>query len=165
MPLFALLLMTFFGFSSDHDIHLSKTTINYSHEKREIQIVTKLFIDDIERALLADGYTDLKLCTNQESPKSDLALAEYVKKHIFINDYTIEDYVFLGKEPSNDFTAVWIYYKIEDVSSPQALDVKADFLYELFDDQKSIVSITVDNVQKAHSIRSPHDESLKAILN
>lgn len=165
MPLLALLILNFLLPVSDHDIHLSKTTINYSQEKQEIQIVTKLFIDDIERALIADGYTDLKLCTNQESPKSDRALADYVKKHIFINDYLPEDYIFLGKEPSKDYTAVWIYYKIEKVSSPSLLDVKADFLYELFDDQKSILSITVDNVQKAHSIRSPHDESLKAILN
>jgi len=55
------------GFNTDHNIHLSKSEVNYDSQSQSVQVSIMLFLDDLEAALKKGGAEDLKLYTNRET--------------------------------------------------------------------------------------------------
>lgn len=119
-----------------HDFHLSKSTVNYDEPSSTIQVSTHLFIDDLEVAL---GNKTLNIGTDKEDRYADLYIAEYIEKHfLFIASDTLK-YQFLGKEVSQDYTAVWCYFEVP-VDTPAKLTVVNNVLIETFMDQQNLVT-------------------------
>jgi len=59
------------GFNTDHNIHLSKSEVNYDSQSQSVQVSIMLFLDDLEAALKKGGAEDLKLGVILKYPASD----------------------------------------------------------------------------------------------
>lgn len=135
-----------------HEFHVSNTTINYDTEEGAIQISARIFIDDLELALLEDmGQDSLKVCTRKEKENAESFIHEYLKQNLQIEiDGAKIDLSFLGKEQSDDLAAVWCYLEAFEVAPFEEISISNTILTTQFDDQKNITVVKVDKKRISH---------------
>lgn len=151
--IFLVLLSSFNGGQDLHDFHLSKTDINFKPEDSALQITVTSFIDDMEDALVARDSLDYKLLQHAEHALADSVMAAYFREQLVIKvDGEQVDFYYLGKEQSEDIQAVYSYLEVEGVTEVRTLDVENKILTEMFDDQKNIINVKVNNKSKATHI-------------
>lgn len=128
-----------------HDLHVSSTTLHIRTEKERIEISTHLFLDDVELALKKVSDVELKLCTSKEAAIADSLLRAYIHEHLKVQvNGKARDLKVLGKEASEDYQAVWVYLYIEDIQKAEEVTISCDYLHEVYDDQRNIISIKKD---------------------
>lgn len=138
-----------------HDIHVSMCDVKYNTQSSSFQISVRVFLDDFETSLASQGYENLKILTERESPIADSLIVDYFAKHLKLHsDGKIVSMDFLGKEISDDFLAMWCYLEVYDVDYPKYIQIKNDILLELYNDQQNITSFKVDKKRKGHFLFS-----------
>ena len=139
-------------FADMHEFHLSKCTIDYKEAEKSIQISLHVFIDDLEQALEEQGLEKLYIGTEKESKEADAYLKKYFDQRlaISINGKDDKERKFLGKETSEDLTAIWCYIEITEVKKLESIVVKNQILQEIFDDQKNITKIIGPNAKQTY---------------
>lgn len=139
------------GNTTAHEFHVSKCQVEYNETDKAVQVTMHIYIDDLEEALRKQGADKLFLCTERESSNADEHLVAYLKKRfqVEINNSAAE-FVFIGKEPSEDLLATWCYLEFTGIDHLQNLTIENDLLMEVFDDQKNIVSIMAPNNQQGY---------------
>lgn len=131
-----------------HDIHVSKTEIHYKSDLAVLQLSVHIFVDDLELDLEDQGYNALKLNTNKEHAQGDEAVHAYIDKHlIFRNGDEVLETTLIGKEASEDLSAVWCYIEIP-LQHIEQLSLENTILLDIHDDQSNLVSFKVDGVRK-----------------
>lgn len=144
--------------ATDHDFHISNMECNVNTQDQSVEITLRIFIDDLESALEERGHRDLKLCTAKEDSLSEVYIANYLSDKLLLSINSVKkNHVMLGKEASEDLTAVWIYLSIENQTLVKSLDIENSILLELFDDQKNIIAVKRDNQRTAHWIFDNRD--------
>lgn len=134
-----------------HDFHVSNTDIVYRTTTRSLEITVHLFVDDVELALKA--YTDkpIYLSTDKEIPGAIALLVEYLRDKLeCVVENNPLDYTFLGKEQGDDMQSMWCYLVVEKIPLPGSLEIRNSLLTEVYDDQKNIVNIGIDNQKKQY---------------
>jgi len=126
-----------------HDYHISNFEIEYNAETKALEIIAKIFIDDLEDGIAASGVTEkLYLCTDRELATGDDYVYAYLSDKMSIKvDGQSRSFNYIGKEVSEDLVAMYCYLEIEDVQSINEITVSNDMLMELFDDQINIVKL------------------------
>lgn len=133
----------------EHDLHLSKTEIEYNAENESVEIIMHLFIDDVEDAISRYDTTKLNLCTSQEIIEADQFIDDYIQKNFKITSNGIPlKWNFIGKETSEDLFAIWCYLEIEHAELSNDLIVEVTLFNELYEDQKNVVKIEYDKDHK-----------------
>lgn len=136
----------FSGFG--HPMYVSITDVEYNKETKGLEIAIKLFIDDLEEALKAEGTGNLYLGTEKESPNADEYLSRYLMKNFDIKvNGTAMALSVLGKEPDKD--VMWVYVEGLNTPHPQQITVKNKLLGTKFEGQRNIVHIQVDGKVKS----------------
>ncbi|AVI51284.1 hypothetical protein C5O00_08890 [Pukyongia salina] len=133
-----LLLLLLLTSSTAHKFYVSITMIEFVEEKESLQIISKIFTDDIEDALQERYDKSLRLDSNKETKKEEMFLKEYLKKkiHFNVNGKPV-NYTYIGREYEIDITKV--YLEITGVSQVESLEVSNEVLMELFEEQQNIV--------------------------
>lgn len=141
-----LLLVPLFAFTL-HKYYISLCEIEYVEEQESVQIILGLFIDDIEFTLDKDHSTKLHLGTKNEAVNIDKLYEEYLNNHfkIIINN-ELKPYQFIGKEYDDDI--VRFYLEIPNISEIKTIEILNTNLIRDFEDQKNIVKIKVNNLNK-----------------
>ncbi len=146
-----ILLLSFLSVNATHDIHLTKADVNYDTQSSTIQISISLFLDDLEAALEHRGVNNVNLYSDHEILDADNYVEDYVSDMLHINiDGSEQQMTYLGKEKSDDLTAVWCYFEVEDVESGSVLKITNQIFTELYNDQKQIMVITKDQKRIDH---------------
>ena len=136
-----------------HDIHISKTEINYKTEKQALQLSVNMFIDDLELAVMQAGGEKMNLFEKNEIITSDSLIASYIQDHLRITvDNNPVEYFYLGKELSDDLQASWCYLELEGLEAFDNIEIENDIMLELYDDQKNIVNVLINSKSKAFHI-------------
>jgi len=125
-----------------HDLHMSNCEIEYKAEESVIQISLRVFIDDLEAALVKRGTENLYLCTKKEHSEAENYITEYISEmfKIYVDGKEIP-HKFIGKEMSEDLAAVWCYLEINNISINTALSIENQVLMDLFDDQRNLTKV------------------------
>ncbi|MBD3724499.1 MAG: hypothetical protein IE891_06915 [Flavobacteriaceae bacterium] len=153
--LFVVALSSFVGV---HKFYVSVTQIDFNQKKSRIEFTTRIFIDDLEKALDKKYNTKLNLATKQESEKSK----EYIEKYLFekmsisINNKT-RKLVFLGSEYDND--VLICYLKVDCSEKIATLGVYNSILTELFSEQQNIVHTNINSVKKSYLLTQTDKET------
>jgi len=125
-----------------HEFHVSKCQIEYSEPDSALQITLHIFIDDLEEALRQKGADKLYIATEREHKKAEVHLYEYLQEAFkFTVNKQAADFIFVGKEPSEDLQAIWCYLEIPNLNEVKDVSITNTILLEVFKDQKNIVSI------------------------
>ena len=152
--IFILLIVPLFSFNL-HKIHVSLTNIIYKPKSKILQITTRVFIDDLENVFRKNYDNSVELNTDREPKNIDELFKKYFKEHLKIKlDSKPISLKFLGKEYDQDI--VYIYFEMEDIPAFKTMEITNTSLFEIFEDQKNIVKIKINNSQKTFFLKSNH---------
>lgn len=147
-----LLLYCFLSFAN-HDYHVSKCEIEYNSEKSRLEVCQFIFLDDLELAFEYAGLGKQGLCTEFEKEQADSILTTYINDRLLVmnqND-TIQIKI-LGKEISNDLSAVNVYLYSEAFTLDSDIHFRSNLLTELYDDQNNMVYWTSPSGKKGYFV-------------
>lgn len=137
-----------------HPLHVSTTEVNINAKDKTLEISSRIFSDDFE-AILVKLYKQ-KTDLNNPGMKTqvDALVKKYLVSHLQIkaNGKPVE-LNYIGFEVDHEATN--IYFEVEKITAPKSVEVNSTILYDMFDDQMSIVHIVKDSVRKSTKILYP----------
>lgn len=146
--LLLLLLVPVLSASSAHKFYVSITKIEYVPGQQTLQIITKIFTDDLESALREQQKEPIFLDSKKESGKVDDFIREYLlrKIHVYVNGAEVP-LQFIGKEYETDMVVA--YLEAIDVVDFQNIKVKNTVLMEIFPEQKNIIHLKTETSRRS----------------
>jgi hypothetical protein len=123
--------------SVSHKFYVSTSVAEFVKEKKSIQVISQIFIDDFENALNLNCEDVLKLSPDSNPILIDSLISDYFNKHLkFIENGNVLDNIFIGREYKNDL--VICYTEVLFDSIPQSIKVRNTILFDFISDQKNI---------------------------
>ncbi len=143
--------------SNKHPLHVSTTEINFNAKEKSLEITCRIFTDDFENVLAQQ----FKAKTDLSKPAMHKAMDELVKKYMNLHlQYLLNGKAakasYVGFEKDNEATNV--YLEIDNVSALNTLTVNNSILYDLFDDQMSILHVEKGGIRKSTRTNYPNRE-------
>ncbi len=138
--LLLLLVFPLVSATSAHKFYVSITKIEYVKEKSSLQIITKIFTDDIEDVLKQRYDASISLDTKKETEAADEDLKKYLlqKMNISVNGKPVKlDYI--GKEYDTDMLVAYI--EVKDVKELKTIEIENKVLMEMFPEQQNIIHL------------------------
>lgn len=141
------------SFITFHPIHISISEVNYVEKEKSLQIMHKIFFDDLENHIenlekAAGREVNLRLGSDKENPQADEYIRKYVESHFKLTaDGKTYPGVYLGKEYETD--ALWIYIEVEKINRPKKLDIQDTFLMDWHADQNNFVHFNIATQKKS----------------
>lgn len=141
------LIATTFSFTS-HKYYLSLTQIKFKEKAKAVQIITSVFMDDIELALNKDYNIDLQLTTKKELENNDIYFEKYLKSKLSfkVNDIAA-NFNYIGKEYEGDL--VYFYLEIENINQVKSIDIDNKILIKHFPEQQNLIKSKVGSKNKS----------------
>lgn len=155
--LFLLLIFSLSSFKKSHKFYVSVTEIEYKEEVQSLQIISRIFTDDLE-ALLQERYDpSIKLLSSGDEGEVKTNLKKYLgqKFRVKVNGKPYE-VNYLGKEYEDDMTL--LYLEVHNVSSVKSVKIKNAVLADLFPEQKNLVHVEVNGKTKSLILTGERDE-------
>ena len=133
----------------EHPLRLSLCEIEYFSETSIISINLKLFLTDVNEAILFDpNNNELAFCQPNESTNANQMLLDYINRYFYVkvNEESIPLEIKnkrLSGEDEN--TALWIYLEHSQLGELNSIEIKNAIFTDLFFDQNNIVYIHLNN--------------------
>lgn len=146
----ALLLLFAFSVSSFgvHKFYMAIYQINYAPEKKMLQVTSRIFVDDLDKALEKKYNKKFFLGTDKETVESIDLLKKYLAENFTIKvNGQPKTMNFLSKELDGDVLVC--YLNIKDISKMNALEMYNSVLIDCFAEQQNIVHITAFGAKKS----------------
>lgn len=137
-----------------HPVHVSVTEIEFDEKERELEVVTRIFWDDLERAIRDERKEpDLNLLERTGSTTTDQLISAYLQPRFRVALNGKQQQVkYLGHEVDGE--AIVAYTQILNVKRFSAIEVGNTVLTELYEDQSNLVHVTVgENVKSLRLMR------------
>lgn len=123
---------------AEHKFYVSITKVEYSQDSQAVQIISKIFIDDLEDVFQERYDPDFSLDETNKSKDVDLYLSKYLSQKIQVTvNGTKANLVFIGKE--YDIETLVCYIEIPDIKSIESIEISNKVLFELFEEQQNII--------------------------
>ena len=134
--------------ASIHKYYLSVTDLNYSEEAQSVQIITRLFYDDLEAVIQERYDTDVVVDATSDQKEIDGYLIKYFQKKMLITiNGEQREMNFVGKKYEDDY--VVCYLEIPDVNAIKTFEIESTLLMDVFPDQKNMVHTTIAGKKKS----------------
>lgn len=144
-----------------HPVHLSVTEITYSEKDKALQIISRIFIDDLELSIQRDLKDENIDLLNPKSPvTTDQLLSAYLPKHLKVKvDGKQQKLNFIASEVED--LAILCYVEITGIKKLKTVEVLNDVIMETHTDQSNLVHVTYK--EKVKSIRLVRTEPVKVV--
>lgn len=125
-----------------HPLHISVTEIEYNEKAQSLQIISRIFIDDLESAVRDKvKKPELDILNPKDGLTTKGLVADYLKDHLKIRlDGKEQRLNFLGYEEEN--FALICYIEIEKIKEFKEIEVENTVITEKYDDQSNLVHVT-----------------------
>jgi len=144
-----------------HKFYMAIYQINYAPEKKMLQITSRIFVDDLDKALEKKYKKKFFFGTENESVESLELLKKYLSDNFAIKvNGQSKPMNLLSKEMDGDVLVC--YLSIKDVSKIKSIEIFNSVLTECFVEQQNIIHVTAFNVKKSFLFT---DTSTKQMLN
>jgi len=156
---FGLFFFTLFSFSV-HKFYMSIYQINYAPEKKMLQITSRIFIDDLNKALEKKYNKKSFVGTDKETVEDVNSLKKYLSNTFSIKvDGKSKIINYLSKEMDGD--VVICYFNCRDISKMSTMEISNSVLIDWMTEQQNIVHVTVFGAKKSFLFT---DSSTKQLL-
>ncbi len=153
------LLLPLMAFTNVHKYYVSVTQIEYVKEKKSVQIISRIFIDDFEKLLQERYDPNITLANEKEPTTVDFYIEKYLTEKFQVKINGSEASInFIGKEYEADI--VYCYLEIENVSNISTFEVSNQVLFDLYSDQQNIVRTKINNKNKSFILIKENDKGL-----
>jgi len=143
------LALLFYYNLDEHPLRLSLCEIEYFSETRIISINLKLFLTDVNEAILFDpNNNELAFCQPNESINANQMLLDYINRYFYVKvneesiPLEIKNKRLSGKDEN---TALWINLEHSKLGELNSIEIKNAIFTDLFFDQNNIVYIHLNN--------------------
>lgn len=138
-----MLSILFAALVSLHPIHVSVTEITWDEKEKELEIIARIFIDDLETSVRsARQQPELELLKPAGSVTTDQLLQEYLQSRFKVSlDGKVQSINYLGHETENE--AVLCYIQVKNVKKWKTIEVVNSVITETYSDQSNLVHVTV----------------------
>lgn len=147
------------AFSSLHKFYVSVTQVDHVPDKKAVQIITRIFIDDFETLIRERYDKTVTLVEANESEKIEGYMQHYLKDKFMvkINGKAVR-VNFIGKEYDRD--VVKCYLEIENVDHINSMEISNKVLFDLFPDQQNIIKTKINTKHKSFILEASDDKAL-----
>lgn len=139
--------------AASHPLRLSLSEIEYSSEQELLTISLRLFLMDVNEALVFDpDSTELAFCQPNEPEHAERLLLEYLNQFFYVKangqivDLEIKDKALHGE---GDNTALGVLFEIRQSAPLTTLEIRNAVFTDLFFDQSNIVYVHVDDESRS----------------
>ncbi len=134
--------------SINHKFYVSTTKIEYVKEKQTLQVITKIFTEDVEQALQARYSPSIHLDSKKETESDEAYLKKYVlqKLKISVNGKPLQ-FNYIGKE--YDIDIVNMYFEVEGISEFNSIEIENKILFDMFPEQQNIIHLKTSESRKS----------------
>ncbi len=147
------------SFTAIHKFYVSVTEVEYNTNNKSLQIITRVFVDDIEDLLQERYSQSIHLDEDDETVNVNSYLQEYLKeKLVFLVNETEMTFTFIGKEYEDDL--ILCYLEIENISSLQTIEITNKVLMDLFEGQQNIVHVKDGKKRKSLILEKGRDTGM-----
>ena len=145
------ILLPLFAFTGAHKFYISVTNVDYSEKNQSVQIITRIFIDDMNAVLKERYGISSMLGTDNESADDRAYFEKYIRTKFLVevNGETVK-YNFIGKKYDTDM--VICYLEVTDVplKNLKQIGIQNEVLTDLYDDQQNVVHFKINGKKKSH---------------
>ena len=143
--LFAVLFLSSF---SAHKFYVSVTQIDYVPSKKRVEITSRIFIDDLEKALTKKYNKKVNLTSTKELPEAEELIKSYLKEKIKVSiNKKPQNIEFLAREVEGD--VLILYTKIAVSKKINTFEIYNSLLTEVYADQQNIVHTNINSNKKS----------------
>lgn len=147
--------------SSAHKFYVSITKVEFIEAEQSIQIITKIFTEDIEQALQERYNPSINLGSKKETEADAAYLEKYILKKLNISINGEQAVIqYLGKEYEND--VVKSYMEISNISDIKSFEIENKILMDMFSEQQNIIHYKHNKFRKSLML---DNDNPKAVLN
>lgn len=126
-----------------HPMHVSVTEIAYDEKEKELEVVMRVFIDDLELSIKNRlRQEELDLLNPKDGKTTDQLVSTYLKDSFKISlDGKPFETVYLGHE--QDAEALICYIQVSKVKKWKTIQVRNSIITETHEDQSNLVHVTL----------------------
>ncbi len=133
--------------ASAHEFYVSITRVKWHADEHRLDITVRIFTDDLEEAIVAEGGPRLRLWTGQAHVDRDLHVADYLASRLAFRINGAEGkLVYAGMEDALDATACLV--QITDVDRVETIEVENRILIDLYDTQANVMRFEIGGEKK-----------------
>ena len=152
-------LVPLLAFTTAHKYYVSITEIHYVKAEQSVQIITRIFIDDLERLMRDRFDASITLAGKNEPETVDVYLAKYLKEKIQIQiNGEVATLKFIGKEYDNDVAVCYI--EIPNVENISEFEIRNHVLFDVFEEQQNVVRLDINDKEKSFILIAENDIGL-----
>ncbi len=138
-----------------HGFFVSVTDINFNAKSQSVEICSRIFTDDLEKAYRAKNNKMIDFSETTYKAEADKFLTTYLHENLKISiNNKPEALYYLGYEINED--AVWIYFQIKAVSAIKSMHVTNTILYDMIDTQSNMMQVTVGSNKQITKLDNPN---------
>ena len=127
-----------------HKFYVSVTQIDFVPNKKRVEITSRIFIDDLEKALEKRFKKKFYLTSSREIENADALIQEYLKEKIKISiNKKSQNIEYLAREVEGD---VLIFYtKIAVSKKINTFEIFNSLLTDIYKEQQNIVHVNINS--------------------
>ena len=145
-----ILLLPLLAFTAAHKFYVSVTNITYSEKDASVQIVSRIFIDDVEKVLQERYDFEARLATENESKESDAYLEKYIRAKFAVEvNGKNSPYSIIGREYDNDVIVYYLEVPDIDLAEMESIRIQNEILIDMFSEQQNIMHFDVAGKKKS----------------
>lgn len=144
-----------------HPIHVSVTEIEFDEKDQALEIIMRVFIDDLELSLRNSlDQPELDILNPKNGMNTDQLVRGYLKDHFKISlDNKLHQINYLGHE--REAEAFIFYIEVTNVKKWKTISIHNDIIMSTHDDQSNLVHVYVnDNVKSLRLTRNTPADKL-----
>lgn len=156
-----ILIIPLLAFVSAHKFYVSVTQITYSGQDRSFQIISRIFIEDLEKILEERYGINPKLATKNEVGNSNDLIEKYLSYHfkLSINGKTVP-FTYIGREYETDVVKCYMEVKDIDIKTVKRIVVENKILFDAFEDQQNIIHFKIGDKRTSFILVKENDKGL-----
>lgn len=158
---FLILLLPLFAFTVAHKFYVSVTNVSYSEKDDALQITTRIFIDDLEKAFKERYDVNLKMATKKELAEVDSYVEKYLKSKflVFLDDEQ-KQFTFIGKKYDNDIIVCYIEVPKANFKNIKNIAIINEVLTDVFEEQQNVVHFKLNNKKKSFVLSRANNKGM-----
>lgn len=146
--LFVITIPVLLSVADMHKFYVSVTQIEYVKEQQSLQIITRVFLDDLEDALSERFGASIRIPSDEKDATYDTQIEDYFTSKIDIAiDGKAAKIRFVGK--SIDIDVMVVYLEVKDVKSIKTIQIQNNSLFEIFEEQQNIIRTDINDLKKS----------------